>query len=265
MCKNILAIDIGNSHTKLGLFLDGHLAFTARSVTDRKRTSDDFAVTLSGVFAMNKTNIADLNGSVLSSVVSRASDAVICAVERLTGKRPLIAGPETAGIPIEVESPERVGTDRITNAVAAAVKYEKPLIVLDLGTATTVTVVSSEGAFIGGSIYPGVMTSLEALVGAAAQLPHTGIGDPGSVIAKNTVDCIYSGIVYGTASMLDGIIGRIEDELGAKATSIATGGLAHAIVRYCKKCIVYDANLLLEGLYHIYMLNAAVDNEDGDF
>ena len=263
MSSRVLAVDIGNSTIGFGLFADGRLVFSSRIATDRKQTADDYGVSMIGIFALKDKSRLDLAGAVMSSVVPCVSDAIATAVERVGGVKPLRVSTDNCGLAILVDSPEKVGTDRIANTVAAVYKYAKPVIVFDLGTATTVSVVNEEGAFVGGSIYPGVTTSLAALSLAAAQLPPIEIQSPGPVIARNTVDCMGGGIIYGTAAMLDGMAERIEEALGKSASLVVTGGLAPVIVGYCKKRMIYHPDLLLEGLYRVYTLNAGKGLKDG--
>lgn len=260
MKQKVLAIDIGNTNIVFGMFEDGELAFTSRSSTDRKKTSDDYALTIKGIFSLYGRDIREISGAVMSSVVPQVSHAISSAVKKTSGINVLTVRPENCGIKILADRPECVGTDRIANS-AAVWNYPRPVIVLDLGTATTVSVVDEEGAFIGGCICPGVMTSLEALSSVAAQLPRISIENPGPMIAKNTVDCMCGGIVYGTAAMLDGIVERMEKSLGKSATVVATGGLAPSIIRHCKRNVIYNANLLLEGLYRIYITNRSAGLE----
>jgi len=305
---NILAIDIGNTNIVYALFEQEDIAFTVRSATERGKTSDDMALALLGIFNMNKKDIEKVDGFAVSSVVPEACRSLLAAIERVSGKKAIIAGHDTSGLQMKVDNPRRVGADRIANAVAALWKYghllpAEPLVIVDLGTATTVSVLDKDGAFIGGCICPGVMTSMKALANAAAQLPSIDINSPSiyktnkgtakntesviadsaefdssnknfdsinkntdsmlKVIAKNTEDCMRAGIIYGTASMLDGIIERIEEELGESVKTIATGGLAQSVIVHCKRNIIYEPNLLLEGLYRIYMLNSQEFSNDG--
>jgi type III pantothenate kinase len=263
MSSRVLAVDIGNSNIGFGLFANGRLVLSSRIATDRKKTADDYGVSMMGIFALKGKSRLDLDGAVMSSVVPCVSDAVATVVESIGGVKPLRVSADNCGLDILVDSPGQVGTDRIANTVAAVDKYSKPVIIFDLGTATTVSVVNEEGAFIGGSIHPGVTTSLEALSSVAAQLPPIEIQSPGPVIARNTVDCMCGGIIYGTAAMLDGMAERIEEALGKTASIVVTGGLASGIVGHCKKRVIYHPDLLMEGLYLIYTLNAGKVLKDG--
>jgi type III pantothenate kinase len=177
-------------------------------------------------------------------------------VIKILGKQPMVVGPGLkTGLNIQVDVPSQVGSDRIVIAVAALAEYEAPLILMDLGTATTIEVVEPGNAYLGGVIFPGVRVSLDALTSRAAQLPGISLDKPKRVIGKNTVDCMRSGMMYGTAAMIDGIVDRIEEELGHKSTIIATGGLAQFITPLCKREIILEKELLLKGLNIIYKKN----------
>jgi len=172
------------------------------------------------------------------------------------GKQPMVVGPGLkTGLNIQVDVPSQVGSDRIVIAVAALAEYEAPLILMDLGTATTIEVVEPGNIYMGGVIIPGVKVSVDALTSRAAQLPGISLDQPKHVIGKNTVDCMRSGIMYGTAGMIDGIVDRMEEELGHKSTLVATGGMAQFVTPLCKHDIILERDLLLKGLNIIYKKN----------
>lgn len=252
----LLAVDIGNTNIVLGVYDGEDLRFISRIMTARDKTADEMAVTIKDVLRLYDVDGADFEGSIVSSVVPPATASVVPALKRITGKEPLVVGPGLrTGLNIRIDNPAQLGTDLAVDAVAAIARYEKPLIVIDMGTATTITAISEKGEFLGGSIHPGVRISLEALSGRAAQLPVINIDAPGKVIGKNTIDCMRSGAVYGAAAMLDGMIDRIEEELGQPCTAVATGGLAGEVTKHTRREIHYDPDLLLEGLRILYDRN----------
>lgn len=252
----LLAVDIGNTNIVLGVYNGDELRFISRIMTARDKTADEMAVTIKDVLRLYDVDGADFEGSIVSSVVPPATDSVVPALKRITGKEPLVVGPGLrTGLNIRIDNPAQLGTDLAVDAVAALARYEKPLVVIDMGTATTISVINEKGEFLGGSIHPGVRISLEALSGRAAQLPVINIDAPGKIIGKNTIDCMRSGAVYGAAAMLDGMIDRIEAELGQPCTAVATGGLAGEVTKHTRRGIHYDPDLLLEGLRILYDRN----------
>ena len=198
----------------------------------------------------------DITGCIIASVVPPVFNSVRTGVRKIIGKQPMVVGPGLkTGLNIRVDVPGQVGSDRIVAAVAALAEYKPPLILMDLGTATTIEVVDADSSYVGGVIFPGVKLSLDALTSRAAQLPGISLDQPKKVIGKNTVDCMRSGMMYGTAAMIDGLVERIEEELGHKSTIIATGGMAQFIVPLCRHEIILEKNLLLKGLNIIYKKN----------
>jgi type III pantothenate kinase len=177
-------------------------------------------------------------------------------VRRLTGKTFLVVGSGLkTGLNIRTENPDKLGSDLVVDAVAAAAKYPKPTVIFDMGTATTLSVLDKQGRYIGGMIVPGMRVSVDALSAQAAQLPYINLDTPNEVIGKNTVDCMQAGVVYGHAAMLDGLIDRVEDALGSPVTAVITGGLSRIVVPHCRRDIIYDENLLLDGLMILYEKN----------
>ena len=252
----LLAIDIGNTNIVLGGIRDDEIVFQARIATDRLRTSDQYGVEIKNMIEAYGVKLSDIDDCIISSVVPPVFNSVRTGVVKIIGKQPMVVGPGLkTGLNIHVDVPSQVGSDRIVIAVAALAEYEAPLILMDLGTATTIEVVEPDNRYVGGVIFPGVMVSLDALTSRAAQLPGISLDKPKAVIGKNTVDCMRSGMMYGTAAMIDGIIERIEEELGHKATIVATGGLARFITPLCKREIILERDLLLKGLNIIYKKN----------
>ena len=252
----LLAIDIGNTNIVIGCIRDDEIMFTARIATDRTRTSDQYGVEIKNMLEAFGVSRSDISDCIISSVVPPVFNSVRTGVLKVIGKQPMVVGPGLkTGLNIHVDVPSQVGSDRIVIAVAALAEYEAPLVLMDMGTATTIEVVEPENVYMGGVIFPGVMVSLDALTSRAAQLPGISLDKPKSVIGKNTVDCMRSGMMYGTAAMIDGIVDRIEEELGHKSTLIATGGMARFITPLCRHNIILERDLLLKGLNIIYKKN----------
>ena len=252
----LLAIDIGNTNIVIGCMKDDEIVFKARIATDRLRTSDQYGVEIKNMIEAFGVNLKEIDDCIISSVVPPVFNSVRTGVLKIIGKQPMVVSPGLkTGLNIHVDVPSQVGSDRIVIAVAALAEYEAPLILMDLGTATTIEVVEPDNRYVGGIIFPGVMVSLDALTSRAAQLPGISLDKPKAVIGKNTVDCMRSGMMHGTAAMIDGIIERIEEELGHKATIVATGGLARFITPLCKREIILERDLLLKGLNIIYKKN----------
>lgn len=252
----ILAIDVGNSNIVLGCLEGERILFEARMASDQLKTADQYCVELKNMLALFGVDPDALEGTILSSVVPQIMNAVKNAVIKLTGKPCMVVGPGLkTGLNIRIDNPAQAGSDLVVAAVAAINDYDAPLIVIDLGTATTITVIDRNRNFIGGSISPGMKISMQALTSRTAQLPGVSMEAPPCAIGKNTVDCMQSGIMYGTAAMLDGMIERMEQELGCTATVVATGGLAPYVVPLCRREIKIDGDLLLKGLGLIYERN----------
>lgn len=252
----LLAIDIGNTNLVIGGIRDDQLLFKARIATDRLRTSDQYGVEIKNMIEAFGHSISEIDDCIISSVVPPVFNSVKTGVIKVIGKQPMVVGPGLkTGLNIHMDVPSQVGSDRIVIAVSALAEYSAPLILMDLGTATTIEVVEPDNVYMGGIIFPGVRVSLDALTSRTAQLPGISLDQPKNVIGKNTVDCMRSGMMYGTAAMLDGLIDRIEEELGHSSTLIATGGLAQFITPLCKHQIILEKNLLLKGLNLIYKKN----------
>ncbi len=253
----ILAIDIGNTNVVVGAFEGEQLLFLDRLATDRQATETEYLVRIRSLLKFHGLQQAPLDGSIICSVVPMVTQSIRPAVESLTGKRALVVGPGLkTGLKINIDNPAALGADRVADAVAAVNEYPCPLITIDMGTATTLGVVDEHRTFIGGMIVPGVMVSLNSLSGGAAQLPHISLDPPKKAIGRNTVDCMRSGIIYHNAAGVDGMIDRIEAELGQKCTVVMTGGLSGVIAPHCKHNIILDDQLLLKGLLILYRKNA---------
>lgn len=252
----LLAIDIGNTNIVIGGIRNDVIEFKARIATDPTRTSDQYGVEIKSMLEAYNVHREDISDCIISSVVPPVFNSVCTGVIKIIGKQPMVVGPGLkTGLDIHVDTPSQVGSDRIVIAVAALAEYQAPLILIDMGTATTVEVVMPPNIYIGGVIFPGVKLSLDALTNRAAQLPGISLDTPKQVIGKNTVDCMRSGIMYGTAGMLDGVIHRIEEELGCSCTLVATGGMAQFIAPLCKREIILEKDLLLKGLNIIFKKN----------
>lgn len=252
----LLAIDIGNSNIVVGVVDNGHILRKARMATDLIKTSDQYWIELKGILGLFEITTDQIEGIIISSVVPPVLNSCRTAVKKLTGLDPMVVGPGMkTGVNILLDNPAQVGSDLITAAAAALREYPTPMLIVDMGTATTITVLDKNGAFLGGSICPGVKISAEALSGRTAQLPAISLEAPAKAIGRNTVDSMRSGLMVGSAAMLDGLIMRMEKELGEKVTVVATGGIARYIIPMCEREIQYDHDLLLKGLVILYENN----------
>ena len=253
----ILAIDIGNTNIVLGGFReDDSLGFVARIATDATKTEDEYASKIRSILFLHGVEKTELTGAVISSVVPALNSVFVRALHMVYNLDPLLVGPGVkTGINIRCDNPASVGADLICACVAAHHLYGSPGLIIDMGTATKMMVMDDSGAFIGVSIIPGVNIGLHALTSGTAQLPQISLSAPPSVLGKNTVDCMRSGVVFGNASMLDGMIDRIFEEMGKELPLIATGGLAKTIIPHCRHTIQMDEDLLLKGLHILYKKN----------
>ena len=245
----LLALDVGNTNVTIGVYDGEELLFVSRMATDSARMEDQYAIELLDILGLHKVDREAITGAVLSSVVPKLTEYISAAVKRIFGFRPLVVSYESLeGLKISIRHPETTGPDLIAGYVAAKELYGCPCIVIDMGTATTITVIDKEGALLGGGIVPGVGISLDALTSRAALLSSISLDTPAHVIGRDTVECLQSGMVYGTASMLDGFCDRIEEELGYPCRVVATGGLAGQVVRCCRRKVELSDTLLLDGL-----------------
>ena len=252
----ILAVDVGNSNIVIGGIDGMDILFEARLRTDTTKTSDEYCIDLKMILEVYHVNSSDVEGAIISSVVPQVLNSMKTAVMKLTGHTPLVVGPGLkTGLNIKIENPAQTGADLVVGSVAALREHKAPLIVIDMGTATTMIVLDETGALIGGSISPGVKISLDALTGRTALLPGLQLDQPKKAIGRNTIDCMRSGIMLGAACMLDGMVERMEEELGAKTTVVITGGIARFVVPMCRTPMVYDKDLLLKGLAILYREN----------
>ncbi|MBR3975251.1 MAG: type III pantothenate kinase [Clostridia bacterium] len=252
----ILAIDIGNTNIVIGCFDDEKIIFRERLSTNHTATVLEYVVTIKTAIEMNNVDKKSFTGAIISSVVPAVTSTVKTAVEKYLGITPLVIGPGIkTGLSIVIDNPSQLGSDLVVDAVAGISEYKTPLIIIDMGTATTVSVIDSKKQYIGGMIIPGLAVSHDALISRTSQLSKIAFEKPKKVIGSNTVDCIKSGLLYGNAGTLDGLIERINDELNEKCTVVATGGLSTVIVPLCKHDIIIDEDLLLKGLMKIYEKN----------
>ncbi len=252
----LLAIDIGNTNITIGCIENDRIVCEARIATDKTRTSDQYGVEIKNMLETYGCRIEDIHDCIIASVVPPVFNAVRSGVFKVIQKRPIVVGHGLkTGLDIRLEHPSQVGSDRIVIAVAALAKRQAPLIVIDMGTATTVEVIEPKNRYMGGVIMPGTRISLDALTSRTAQLPGINLDKPGNIIARNTVDAMRSGIMYGAAAMLDGVLDRMEEELGHPSTIIATGGIAPYVISLCRHKITLDRDLLLHGLNIIYKMN----------
>ena len=252
----ILAIDVGNTNIVLGSIDEGKIVNVVRIHTDTRETEAEYTIKLKEIFYAYDMKPDSFEGAILSSVVPPVTGPLVGAVRTLTGLECKVVGPGMkTGMNIRIDDPGTVAGDLIVGGVAAIHYYGAPLIVLDLGTATTATVIDADNCFRGGAILPGVKLSYSALAAGTSLLPEISITAPKKCIATNTVDCMRSGAVFGTAAMIDGLIDRMEAELGTPCRIVATGGLASGIMPFCRHEIVCDDDLLLRGMWYLYEKN----------
>ncbi len=252
----ILAIEIANTHAVIGVYDKRQLIFKSRVSTDIKKTDDEYTIILQSLLDLYGVPAQNITGGIIGSVVPQMIDLFLRAIRMVCDVQALVVGPGIrTGLQIKVDQPGQLGANLVCAAVGAMEKYPAPLIVFDMGTATTVTALDASGTLIGGSIMPGVSIMLNSLVERTAQLPQISLDTPKKVIGTNTVDCMKSGIVYGTASMLDGMAERYRAEMGEHLTIIATGSVAENMIPHCKNEMIYDPSLLLDGLRILYEKN----------
>lgn len=250
----ILAVDIGNSTVVMGLINNSELIASRKTVTDISELEVNYKEEIKTLLKSHSISESKIEGAIISSVVPLLTDILKEAVSDIFKLEPITVNSESiTGIEIITDNPSQLGSDRIADATAGINEYGAPLMIVDMGTATTISIINQDKQFLGGLILPGVRTSLNSLINNTSQLPRIKLGTPSErIIGTNTVSSIENGIVYGTAAQIDGLIQRISNELDFDPKIIATGGNAGAVIPYCKSKIIYDKNLLLKGLYIIY-------------
>ena len=242
----ILAVDIGNTNIVVGCIHGEEICFVERLSTVSTRTELEYAISFKNVLEMYGVSIEDLDGGIISSVVPPVTNIVKHSMEKILNQKVMLIGPGVkTGLNVLMDDPRQVGSDRIVNAVAVVHEYPVPAAIIDMGTATTICVVDGKKNYIGA----------DTLTARTAQLPKISLEAPAKLIGKNTVDCMKSGVFYGNVALIDGMLDKIEEEMGQKLTIIATGGLAKALIPYCKHDIILDDALLLKGLKIIYEKN----------
>ena len=253
----LLAIDIGNSNVVIGcLDENDKVCALFRMVTDLKKTEDEYAAGMKTILEYNKIDCTAFEGAIICSVVPPLTEIFRIAVERIIGCKAVIVGAGVkTGLNIMIENPASLGSDIVAASVAAMAEFPQPVIVIDMGTATTITVVDKGNKFVGGAIVPGVALSMNALSSGTSLLQKVPIEAPERSICTQTTESMQSGAVFGNAALIDGMIDRFEQELGCEASVVATGGIAAKIVPHCKHTVVYDEDLLLKGLNIIYKKN----------
>ena len=252
----ILTIDIGNTNIVLGGFDDEKLRFISRISTTAKKTDAEYATKLKSILSLYGVDESEVSGAAISSVVPILTQTMANAIKIVFKVKAVIVGPGIkTGINLLADNPAQVGADLICACVAAAKLYTPPVLIIDMGTATKFMLVDESKSFTGVSIMPGVEISLKALTGGAAQLPQISLVPPKKLLGTNTIDCMRSGIIYGNAAMLDGMIDRIGDEVKSELTIVATGGLSRSIIPYCRHDVILDDDLILKGLLIIYNKN----------
>lgn len=253
----LLAIDVGNTNIVLGGFdEENRILFRERLSTNQSATALEYASGIRTALEMYGIDKNCIHDAIISSVVPSVTATLKEAVRKYTGKDALIVGAGIkTGLHIMIDNPAQLGSDLVVDAVAGVDEYPVPQIIIDMGTATTMSVINSKKQYIGGVIMTGMSVSINALVNKTSQLPKISFDAPKKVIGSNTIDCMKSGIMYATASALDGMISRIEEELGEQCTVIATGGLSGTVIPLCRSKIILDDDLLLKGLSLIYQKN----------
>ena len=252
----ILAVDIGNSNIVIGGVEGEEILFEARLRTEATKTSDQYCVDLKILMDVYVVDVNRVEGAIIASVVPQVLNSMQTAVKKLTGHNSLVVGPGLkTGLNILLENPSQTGADLVVGCVAALREHKPPMIIVDMGTATTMVVLDKNGALVGGCICPGVKISMDALTDRTALLPGLQLDQPKKAIGRNTIDCMRSGIMMGTAAMLDGMVDRMEAELGYPVTVIATGGIGKFITPLCKRSMLYDKDLLVKGLAMLYRDN----------
>lgn len=252
----VLVVDIGNTNIVTGCVQDGKILFRERLSTNNKATCLEYTAIFKTALEMYGIDVKSISGAIISSVVPSVTNVVKEAIEKICGISVMIVGPGIkTGISILIDNPAQLGSDLVVDAVAGVAEYPVPQIIIDMGTATTISAIDEKRNFLGGVIFPGVSVSHDALIDRTSQLPKIAFEKPKKIIGSNTIDSIKSGILYGNAGAIDGLIDRFNEEMGVKCTVIATGGLAKVIAPLCKNEIIIDEDLLLKGLMLIFEKN----------
>ena len=252
----LLAIDIGNTNIVVGGIANDQIVFEARIATDPIKTSDQYAAEIKSILALFQTDLKEIDDSIISSVVPPVFNSVRTGIIKLTHKEPIVVGPGIkTGLNIQMDDPASVGSDLIVAAVAVVQDYQPPLIIIDMGTATTVCAIGRGNTYLGGVVIPGIRVSADSLTHSTALLPGIQLDRPKRAICKNTVDAIRAGVMFSAADTLDGMIRRFEAELGEPATVIATGGIAQFVVPLCQRKMILEKDLLLKGMNYLYHKN----------
>lgn len=252
----ILTIDIGNTNITFGVFEEDKLILVSRLATERNRTDDQYALEFANIFKMNSINTDNIDGAVLGSVVPELTKNLYSAINKVCSVSPVVLAPGVkTGLNILIDNPGELGADLAAGAVGAVEKYDLPAFVIDLGTATKIYVVDKNKSYHGGMIAPGIEISLKSLTDRCSLLPPVSLTAPKKACGRNTVDCLQSGVILGTADMIDGMLDRLKKELGEPASIIATGGLSAYIINVCRHNVIYDKDLVLHGLKAIYDKN----------
>ncbi len=259
-----LAVDIGTTNATFGLWESSMLLHTFRAASVRTRTADEYAVLVQQMIELRKVDTARIEGAIIASVVPQLTEVFVGAIRMAYAREPLIVGPGLrTGMPILCDNPREIGADRIVNSVAAFDRFHQAAIVVDFGTATTFDCVSKAGEYLGGVIVPGVTVSLDGLFARAAKLSHVELVEPPRVLGRNTVHALQSGVVYGYSAMVDGLVRRLNDEMGGECRTIATGGLASLVTKHAQSIESLDMDLTLRGLQILYARNCGASPEKG--
>ena len=252
----ILAIDMGNTNIVIGCIDDKQTYFVERVTTSHDKTGTEYAINIKNILEIHHIEPSQIEGAILSSVVPPLNAIISSAVKKILGYHPMLVGAGIkTGMNILMDNPKSVGSDMIVNAVGALAEHEPPIIIIEMGTATTMSVIDKNGRYVGGAILPGLRVSFDSMSASTAQLPRISLDTPRRVIGKNTIDCMRSGVIFGNAAMIDGMLDRIEEELGEKTSIIATGGISKIVLPLCSHTITYDGALLMKGLLHLYEKN----------
>lgn len=252
----IFAIDVGNTNTVIGCCEDDNIYFRERISTNHTATDLEYAAMFKTAFEMNGIDITGITGTIISSVVPAVTRNVRLAAEKLTATNAMVVGPGIkTGLSIKIDNPAQLGSDLVVDAVAGITHYSVPLIIIDMGTATTLSVIGVNKDYLGGMILPGVSVSHDSLISRTSQLRKVALEPPKKLIGTETVECLKSGMIYGNAGALDGLIDRVKSEIG-ECTVVATGGLAGVVTPYCRNKIILDDDLLIKGLMEIYKKNS---------